>query len=85
MDRSACLPAAIENYEIDKMNVVRHVRSEWRANWKTGIDAFYETYHLPYIHPQTQGVMEDYSQYDLYPNGFSPDDRSDRRQVPPRQ
>ena len=41
------------------------------ANWKTGVDAFYETYHLPHIHPQTQGVMEDYSQYDCYPNGFS--------------
>jgi len=53
------------------MHVVRHVRSEWRANWKTGVDAFYETYHLPHIHPQTQGVMEDFSQYDLYPNGFS--------------
>jgi len=61
----------IENYEIEKMNVVRHVRSEWEANWKTGIDAFYETYHLPHIHPQTQGVMEDFSQIDLYPNGFS--------------
>ena len=61
----------IENYQIDKMHVVRHVRSEWRANWKTGIDAFYETYHLPHIHPQTQGVMEDFSQCDLYPNGFS--------------
>ena len=61
----------IENYEIDKMNVVRHVRSEWLANWKTGVDAFYETYHLPHIHPQTQGVMEDFSQIDLYPNGFS--------------
>jgi phenylpropionate dioxygenase-like ring-hydroxylating dioxygenase large terminal subunit len=64
------LPAGyIENYEIDKMSVVRHVRSEWRANWKTGIDAFYETYHLPFIHPQTQGVM----------------DRTDRRQVAPRR
>ncbi|MGC6476367.1 MAG: aromatic ring-hydroxylating oxygenase subunit alpha [Parvibaculales bacterium] len=61
----------IENYEIEKMNVVRHVRSEWLANWKTGIEAFYETYHLPHIHPQTQGVMEDFSQVDLYPNGFS--------------
>jgi len=64
-------PGYIENYEIDRMHVVRHVRSEWHANWKTGIDAFYETYHLPHIHPQTQGVMEDFSQYDLYPNGFS--------------
>ncbi len=64
-------PGYIENYQIDKMNVVRHVRTEWHGNWKVGVDAFYETYHLPHIHPQTQGVMEDFSQYDLYPNGFS--------------
>ena len=63
-------PGYIENYQIDKMHVVRHVRTEWQANWKTGVDAFYETYHLPHIHPQTQGVMEDFSQYDAYPNGF---------------
>ena len=53
------------------MNVIRHVRTEWMANWKTGVDAFYESYHLPHIHPQTQGVMEDFVQVDLYPNGFS--------------
>jgi len=64
-------PGYIENYEIDKMHVVYHVRTEWAANWKTGVDAFYETYHLPYVHPQTQTVMEDFSQYDLYPNGAS--------------
>ena len=64
-------PGYIESYEIDKMNVVHHVRSEWAANWKTGVDAFYETYHLAFVHPQTQTVMEDFSQYDLYPNGAS--------------
>lgn len=64
-------PQYIEMYEIDRMHVVHHIRSEWRANWKTGVDAFYETYHLPHVHPQTQTVMEDYSQYDLYPNGAS--------------
>jgi len=61
----------LENYEIDRMHVVHHVRSAWGANWKTGVDAFYETYHLPWVHPQTQSVMEDFSQYDLYPNGAS--------------
>ncbi len=61
----------IENYEIDKMHAVRQVRSTWNANWKVGVDSFYETYHLPHIHPQTQGVMEDFSQYDLYHGGFS--------------
>lgn len=66
------LPAGyIEQYEVDKMHVVHHVKSTWKANWKIGVDAFYETYHLPHVHPQTQGVMEDYSQNDLYPNGAS--------------
>jgi nitrite reductase/ring-hydroxylating ferredoxin subunit len=64
-------PEYIEMYQVDKMHVVHHVKSAWKANWKTGVDAFYETYHLPYVHPQTQGVMEDFSQYDLYPNGAS--------------
>ncbi|MEM7612627.1 MAG: aromatic ring-hydroxylating dioxygenase subunit alpha [Pseudomonadota bacterium] len=61
----------IEMYEVDKMKVIHHVRSAWKANWKIGVDAFYETYHLPHVHPQTQGVMEDFSQNDLYPNGAS--------------
>jgi phenylpropionate dioxygenase-like ring-hydroxylating dioxygenase large terminal subunit len=61
----------LENYRIDEMHAVRHVRTVWSANWKVGVDSFYETYHLPHIHPQTQTVMGDFSQYDLYPNGFS--------------
>ncbi len=62
----------LEQYGIDQMIVVRHVISEWAANWKTGIDAFYETYHLHAVHPETQGMMADIgTQYDLYPNGAS--------------
>jgi|APSaa5957512535_1039671.scaffolds.fasta_scaffold23067_2 carnitine monooxygenase subunit len=60
----------LEQYNIEKMHVVRHVVAEWGANWKNGVDAFYETYHLHAIHPQTQGVMADIgTQYDLYPHG----------------
>ena len=60
----------LEQYHLDKMKVVRHVVAEWNANWKNGVDAFYETYHLHAIHPQTQGVMADIgTQYDLYPHG----------------
>ncbi|TVQ47877.1 MAG: aromatic ring-hydroxylating dioxygenase subunit alpha, partial [Gammaproteobacteria bacterium] len=48
------------------------VSSEWAANWKNGIDAFYESYHLHAVHPQTSTVMDDLGvQYDLYPNGAS--------------
>ncbi len=62
----------LEAYEIDQMFAVRHLRTEWAANWKTGVDAFYELYHLPTVHPETQCVMESYyAQYDLYENGMS--------------
>lgn len=61
----------LEAYGMDTMNFVRHTRSEWNSNWKTGVDTFYESYHLPHIHPQTQGSIEEFSQVDLYKNGFS--------------
>ena len=62
----------LENYQIDKMKVVRHVRSEWGSNWKVGVEAFYESYHLHAVHPETRGVMGDLNvQYDCYPNGAS--------------
>lgn len=62
----------LEPYQIDKMKVVRHVRSEWGANWKVGVEAFYESYHLHAVHPETRGVMGDLNvQYDLYPQGAS--------------
>lgn len=62
----------LEAYQVDKMHCVRHVVSEWAANWKTGIDAFYETYHLHSVHPETQDVMDDMGvQVDLYPHGAS--------------
>ncbi len=62
----------LDLYEIEKMNVIRHVQSEWAGNWKTGLEAFYETYHLSFIHPQTQGMMEDYFvQMDTWDNGMN--------------
>lgn len=62
----------LETYRLDQMRCVRHTVSEWAANWKTGVDAFYETYHLHAVHPQTQDLMDDMGvQVDLYPNGCS--------------
>lgn len=62
----------LEAYRIEDMRVVRHVRSEWGANWKVGVEAFYESYHLHAVHPETRGVMGDLNvQYDLYPHGAS--------------
>ncbi|NOR19340.1 MAG: aromatic ring-hydroxylating dioxygenase subunit alpha, partial [Xanthomonadales bacterium] len=65
------LPTRMED-QWDKMHCVRHVYSEWHANWKTAVDAFYETYHLHAVHPETQDVMDDMGvQLDLYPHGGS--------------
>jgi phenylpropionate dioxygenase-like ring-hydroxylating dioxygenase large terminal subunit len=71
-DRIGLPDGYLEAYELDKMFCVRHVVSEWAANWKTGVDAFYETYHLHSVHPETQDVMDDMGvQVDLYPHGSS--------------
>jgi len=61
----------LETYEMDQMYVVQHRRSDWAANWKGGIDAFYESYHLHAIHPQTMGMLDDRTHIDLYENGMS--------------
>jgi phenylpropionate dioxygenase-like ring-hydroxylating dioxygenase large terminal subunit len=61
----------LETYEMERMNVVQHRRSDWAANWKGGIDAFYESYHLHAIHPQTMGMLDDRTHIDLYENGMS--------------
>lgn len=61
----------LELYRIDSMHVVQHRQSEWGANWKGGVDAFAETYHLHAVHPQTQCLMDDRTQIDLWPGGFS--------------
>lgn len=61
----------LELYDIGTMNVIQHRRSDWAANWKGGVDAFFESYHLHAIHPQTMGIIDDRTHIDLYPNGMS--------------
>lgn len=61
----------LELYAIDTMNVIQHRKSDWAANWKGGVDAFAEIYHLHAVHPQTQCLMDDRTQIDLWPGGFS--------------
>ena len=61
----------LETYEIDQMYVIQHRRSDWAANWKGGVDATYESYHLHAIHPQTMGMLDDRTHIDLYENGMS--------------
>ncbi len=71
-ERIGLPPGYLESYRIDQMRVVRHVQTEWAANWKIGVEAFYESYHLHCVHPETRQVMADLAvQYDLYPHGGS--------------
>lgn len=61
----------LELYAIDRMHVIQHRKSDWGANWKGGVDAFAEIYHLHAVHPQTQCLMDDRTQIDLWPGGLS--------------
>jgi len=62
----------IENYPMDEMVRTRWVTVEGDFNWKLVQDNFNESYHVPFIHPQTKARLEFsymYSQFDLYPSG----------------
>lgn len=48
----------LECYEIEKMRRTHWVTLEGDWNWKCVQDNFNESYHLPFVHPQTRFVME---------------------------
>jgi nitrite reductase/ring-hydroxylating ferredoxin subunit len=54
------LPHKLQNYNIDRMALVRHFTVEWDCNWKVGVDAFNESYHVHTTHPQLLAVAEEY-------------------------
>lgn len=53
------------------LRVAGRLSSSVECNWKAMVDAFYESYHLPFIHKSTAGslVEADRIIYELYPNG----------------
>ncbi len=72
----------IDTYQMENMHRTTWVTMEGDWNWKCVQDNFNESYHLPFVHPQTKYVMEQsyrYCQFDLYPEGhcrmFMPGDR----------
>ena len=72
--RSFLSPIAdqIDTYPMDDMVRTHWVTLEGDFNWKLVQDNFNESYHVPFVHPQTKFVMEyayDNSQFDLYPSG----------------
>ncbi|WP_309604496.1 SRPBCC family protein [Phenylobacterium sp.] len=74
--RSEMHPIAdqIDSYPMDDMVRTHWVTHEGNFNWKLVQDNFNESYHVPFVHPQTKYVMEYaylYSQFDLYPSGHA--------------
>ncbi len=64
----------LDAYRMEDMKRTHWVTIEGEFNWKCVQDNFNESYHLPYVHPQTLASMnEDHGgcQFDLYPTGHA--------------
>lgn len=61
-----------EPYRIENMRVITDIELNLPANWKTGVDAFIEAYHLHAIHPQMADSIDDVNvDVELYDHGMS--------------
>lgn len=66
------LPKLMKAYKMEEMHVVKDVVLPIQCNWKTGLEAFLESYHLHITHPQALPAVDDYyNQLDIYKNGHS--------------
>ena len=64
----------LDCYRMENMKRTHWVTLEGDFNWKCVQDNFNESYHLPFVHPQTLPVMNEHytgCQFDLYPSGHS--------------
>jgi phenylpropionate dioxygenase-like ring-hydroxylating dioxygenase large terminal subunit len=72
LDYLGLFPDQLAGYHFEDMVPVLDAHSEWEANWKVGLDAFMEAYHVTSTHPQVAYFLDDYHiQWDLYKNGMS--------------
>jgi len=64
----------LDGYRMDDMKRTHWVTVVGDFNWKCIQDNFNESYHLPYVHPETIASMNEHhsgSQFDLYPSGHA--------------
>jgi phenylpropionate dioxygenase-like ring-hydroxylating dioxygenase large terminal subunit len=64
----------LDVYRMEDMKRTHWVTVEGNFNWKCVQDNFNESYHLPYVHPQTLASMNEHHsgcQFDLYPSGHA--------------
>jgi phenylpropionate dioxygenase-like ring-hydroxylating dioxygenase large terminal subunit len=66
------LPDHYKDYELDKCAKVIHVQKKIDCNWKVGLEAFMESYHVIATHPQILPFTADAnSQYDILSDHIS--------------
>lgn len=76
-DHLGSMPKHFDFWPLDKRFTLWHVRKTIRANWKVGIEAFLEGYHLAMTHPQAlPSVAEHAAQYDIWQEGAAAFSRS---------
>lgn len=56
-ERLANLEGVIEKYSFDKFEDLYLTTTEFECNWKTLIENFVESYHVPYLHKSTFGPL----------------------------
>ncbi len=64
----------LDCYRMEDMKRTHWVTVEGDFNWKCIQDNFNESYHLPYVHPQTMPAMNEHytgCQFDMYPTGHA--------------
>lgn len=64
----------LDGYRMENMKRTHWVTVEGDWNWKCVQDNFNESYHLPFVHPQTVASMNEHHtgcQFDLYPSGHA--------------
>ena len=62
------LPEHFTAFGLENRYVAAHVAKIMPCNWKLGMEAFTEAYHVPVAHPQVTGYYGDSNtQYDVWP------------------
>ncbi|MFT3666950.1 SRPBCC family protein [Piscinibacter sp.] len=66
------LPRHFEHSPLDKRYTLWHVQKTIKANWKVGLEAFLEAYHLVQTHPQAlPSTGEHATEYDVWDEGLA--------------